>query len=67
MYMMCAIESSMQAQVVSAQEEMARMEIAELSKKCQCFSFVYSMQLHFHTNLMCIVIINGIIIQHQLS
>ena len=41
MYMMCAIESSMQAQVVSAQEEMARMKIAELSKKCQCFSFVY--------------------------
>ena len=41
MYMMRAIESSMHAQVVCAQEEMARMEIAELSKKCQCFFFVY--------------------------
>ena len=56
--MMYAIESSMQAQVASAQEEMARMEIAELNRKCQCFSFVYFHATTFfvYSILICILL-----------
>ena len=47
-YMVCAIESSMQEHVAYALEEMARMEIAELNRKCQFFPSYISMQLHFY-------------------